>query len=83
MKGVTSFKLSPLPGAVVGPQKIAWIKEEDTEETKFSQIPDTYFTLVATAPYKSLKAILGSTISRTALGGVSLPITITLSQPPS
>lgn len=77
------FKIKPLDAAIVGSKQIVWVKNEDRTKTKFSEIPDSYFNLI-TKPYdNTMKAILQTTVSRTALLGTSLPIEVRLNQPAS
>lgn len=65
----------------MGLNKISWTKFEDQGNSKFSEVADSYFTLVDQPKFKELKCLIGQTVSRTSLGGTSLPITVTLSQP--
>jgi len=46
-------------------------------------VPDTYFNVISAPAYKAQKCLIGVTVSRTALNSTSLPITITLTNPPN
>lgn len=67
----------------MGQNKISWSKIENITIAKFSEVPDSFFTLSSTPSYKELKLSIFPTISRTALKGTSLPIKVELSVSPS
>ena len=51
--------IKPLSNATVGIHKISWTKVEDDGNNKFSEIPDSLFTLVDKPKFKELKCIVG------------------------
>lgn len=67
----------------MGANKISWSKIENITTSKFSEVPDSFFTLSSTPSYKELKLSISPTISRTALKGTSLPIKVQLSVSPA
>eukprot|EP01017_Pseudomicrothorax_dubius_P036244 TRINITY_DN5170_c0_g1_i7.p1 TRINITY_DN5170_c0_g1~~TRINITY_DN5170_c0_g1_i7.p1 ORF type:complete len:641 (-),score=124.40 TRINITY_DN5170_c0_g1_i7:50-1972(-) len=77
-----TFKIKPMPTAVIGSNRITWSKSED-ESARFSAVPDSFFTLQDRPLFKEMKLLVGTTISRTALRAMSLPITISLTNPAS
>ena len=46
-------------------------------------MPDTFFEYIDTPSFKSLKLAIYPLVFRTALGSMSLPVILTLSQPAS
>ena len=79
--GIEKFRIVPLDSTPPGEYKITWAKTETTTTQRFSEVADSYFTLLKTPNYKSLKIDVGVGVSRAALGATSLPITVKLSSP--
>lgn len=80
---IAYFNILPLASTNAGTYSIQWAKNEMNNGTgnKFAQVSDSYFTYLAKAPFNAYQALLSTTVSRTALMGNSLPITISLTQP--
>ena len=76
------FMIIPLTNATLGQNKISWTKLENTTTDQFSEVADSFFTLLQNASSNVLKLTISPIISRTALRGTSLPIKITLSVAP-
>ena len=77
------FRIIPDAATVAGSYYITWNKTEDSTSTRFAEVADSYFNYVATAAFNKYKVIIGTTVSRTALRGTSLPISVTLTQSPA
>eukprot|EP01015_Nassula_variabilis_P005323 TRINITY_DN1388_c0_g1_i2.p1 TRINITY_DN1388_c0_g1~~TRINITY_DN1388_c0_g1_i2.p1 ORF type:complete len:252 (+),score=55.66 TRINITY_DN1388_c0_g1_i2:56-811(+) len=64
--------------------KISWKKDElVANQTRFSEVPDSYFVLIEKPSFKQLKVTLKTQVSRAALGAVSLPLSIQITNPPA
>jgi len=83
LAAIQKFRIIPDAATVAGSYFIQWNKTEDSTSTRFAEVADSYFNYVATAAFNKYRVIIGTTVSRTALRGTSLPISVTLTQSPA
>jgi len=83
LSAIQKFRIIPDPTTEAGSYFIQWNKTEDSTNRRFAEVPDSYFNYVATAAFNKYRVIIGTSVSRTALRGTSLPISIKLTQAPA
>lgn len=77
------FRIIPLEGTEPGEHRITWVKQEDNGggAPKFSEMPDSYFTLAEEPEFRQLRLEISQNVYRTPIDATSMPIYVELSHP--
>ena len=76
-----TFKIIPNEGITAGTYAISWIKSENNQPDppRFSELPETYFTVKNEPDFQQLQITLSQTLYKTPVDATSMPIYVYLS----